>query len=63
MLATMRSPQGSMVNLDGDLVEIGEEYKEFRLIAVRESTAIFEREGSRYSISLDKIEEKDDQED
>ncbi len=52
--ATMVSPTGpSLANVDGQMVEKGQEYQGYRLVEVREREAVFERGGNRWVLSLD----------
>lgn len=55
--ATMRSTQGAMVNINGDIIAIGEEINGFRLLEVQERSAIFGKNGEKYPVSLDDIPE------
>ena len=58
--ATMRSSTGAMVNIDGDIIAIGEEINGFRLLEVQERSAIFGKNGEKYPVSLDDVRERDD---
>lgn len=51
--ATMRWPDGSMVNLEGRLVTLGEDIDGFRLIEVRERSAVFVKNGLTYPLTMD----------
>ena len=55
--ATMRSTKGAMVNIDGDIIAIGEEINGFLLLEVQERSAIFGKNGEKYPVSLDDIPE------
>jgi len=51
---TMVSEGGpSLANVDGQMVQKGEEYQGHRLIDVREREAVFERGGNRWVLSRD----------
>ena len=47
------SPWGPMVNVDGVILEIGEEIDGFRLVEVREYEAVFVRDGARRTLIMD----------
>ena len=49
----MRSTSLSLVNVNGQLIEIGEEIDGFRLVGVGERSAAFTKRGFRYLLSLD----------
>ncbi len=53
--ATMRFGSGAMVNVDGDIIAIGEEITGFRLLEVQERMAIFVKQGQEYPVSLDDL--------
>ena len=50
---TLVSPWGPMVNVDGVILEIGEEIDGFRLVEVREYEAVFVRDGARRTLIMD----------
>lgn len=52
--ATVVSTSGpSLVNVDGQMIEKGDDYQGYRLVDVREREAVFERGGNRWVLSLD----------
>jgi hypothetical protein len=52
--ATLLAGDGlSLANVDGEMVEIGEDYQGHTLVEVREREAVFERGGKRWVLSLD----------
>jgi hypothetical protein len=53
--ATMRSAHGAMVNIDGDIIGIGEEINGFRLLEVQERSATFSKDGKKFPVSLDDV--------
>ena len=59
--ATMRSGNGAMVNIDGDVIAIGEEINGFRLLEVQERSAVFSKNGERIPVSLDDAVEFEEQ--
>ncbi len=56
---TMRSPSRSMANINGKIIVIGEEVEGFRLVDVRERSAIFVKYGRKYVISMDDVDDED----
>lgn len=60
--ATMRSSKGSMVNIGGEIIAIGEQIDGFRLLEVQERTAIFDKGGQHYPVSLDDAWKKESEE-
>jgi len=51
--ATVMAGKGSLVNVDGEILGLGEAHEGYRLVEVRERTAVFERGGRHYVLSLD----------
>jgi|GEM_PF-1180441 len=51
--ATVVAGKGSLVNVDGEILGLGESHGGYRLVEVHERTAVFERGGKRYVLSLD----------
>ena len=43
----------ALINVDGEILMVGDEHQGFRLIDVRERTAVFEKNGKRMLLSLD----------
>lgn len=43
----------SMVNVDGEILAIGDELKGYRLVTINEDSAVFLRRGERFIIGLD----------
>jgi hypothetical protein len=50
--AVMVAGANSIANVDGIMVRIGEQIYGYRLIAVQERTAIFEKDGMKYAVSM-----------
>lgn len=51
--ATSVSAVRSMINVDGVILLLGEELDGFRLVEVHERAAIFEKDGTRRTLSMD----------
>ena len=51
--ATSVSAVRSMINVDGVILLLGEELDGFRLVEVRERAAVFEKDGTRRTLSMD----------
>ncbi len=51
--ATVLAGPRSMVNVDGEMVLVGEEIDGFRLVEVRERVAVFERDGDQRVLTLE----------
>ncbi|NKB35810.1 MAG: hypothetical protein GKR93_01390 [Gammaproteobacteria bacterium] len=51
--AIMRSNRAVMVNIDGEIIGIGEELNGFRLLEVQERAATFEKNGKIFPVLLD----------
>lgn len=51
--AILMSGEQSLVNLDGEIMHIGDEHNGYRLQAVGETTATFTRHGSQLTLSVD----------
>jgi len=51
--ATSISAARSMINVDGVILVVGEELDGFRLVEVREGAAVFERDGTRRTLTMD----------
>ncbi len=43
----------SIVNIGGDMIEVGMEYEGFRLIKVKGQSVVFEKNGKNFSISME----------
>jgi hypothetical protein len=50
---TMRSASGAMADIDGQIISVGEEVEGYRLVDVRERSAIFVKYGKEYVITMD----------
>ncbi len=50
--ATLASSSHPLVNVDGEIVEVGEEFGGFRLESVGEGAAVFVRDGDRYTFDV-----------
>jgi hypothetical protein len=50
--ATMTAGDRSLVNVDGEIVRLGEEIAGYRLVAVGEGTAVFARDGRRFPLTM-----------
>jgi hypothetical protein len=50
--ATMASPRGALVNVDGHILSVGEELVGYRLVSVGEGTAVFVRNGVPYVVTV-----------
>ena len=53
LLMTLRAGEDSLVNVDGQIVALGERYRGFELVGVGERTARFVRAGEEIDVSLD----------
>lgn len=53
LTATMVSATNPMVVVDGELLAIGDRIEGLKLIAVMEGSAIFTRDGKKYSFDID----------
>jgi len=51
---TMRSPRGSMANIDGEIIRIGEDFQGFRLLRVTDRSAVFEKFGKEYAVTMER---------
>jgi hypothetical protein len=52
LLAVMVAGPNSMANVDGVMVRIGDEVNGYRLVDVSERNAVFEKNKTRFSVSL-----------
>ncbi len=50
--ATMAAGADSLVNIDGEILRLGDVLVGYRLVAVGEGTAVFVRNGVRYPIAI-----------
>ena len=50
--AVMRGPSGDQVNLDGVILSIGESAEGYRLVEVREFSALFARKGGAIELEV-----------
>lgn len=50
--AVMRGPSGDRVNLDGEILGIGDSADGYRLLEVREYSAVFSRKGAAVELEL-----------
>lgn len=53
LLSTLRADDSSMVNVAGSILMLGEELDGYKLIDVRERSAVFEKAGNRYILKMD----------
>lgn len=51
--ATLISDHQSLVNVDGELLTVGDALQDYTLVRIEERTAVFERGGERLVLSLD----------
>jgi hypothetical protein len=58
LTATMVSATNPMVIVDGELLAIGDRIEGLKLIAVMEGSAIFARDGKKYSFAIDDSRER-----
>jgi len=58
LTATMVSLTNPMVIVDGELLTIGERIEGLKLIAVMEGSAIFSRDGKKYTFAIDDRRER-----
>jgi hypothetical protein len=54
LLAVMAAGPDSIANVDGVMVRIGDEINGYRLVEVYESNAVFEKNKTRYSVSINR---------
>jgi hypothetical protein len=50
--ATMAAGANSLVNIDGRIVAIGDDYAGYRLVSVGEGSAVFMRNGIRFPVAV-----------
>ncbi len=50
----------ALANIGGEMIELGEKYKGYRLIKVKGQSVVFEKNGKYYPVSLDGTEEEED---
>jgi hypothetical protein len=58
LTATMVSATNPMVIVDGELLAVGDRIEGLKLIAVMEGSAIFARDGKKYSFAIDDSRER-----
>ena len=58
--ATLRSSAGSLANVGGRLIALGEEYEGYRLIRVGEGTATFRKDGVDIKLAVGKRDDDED---
>jgi len=51
--ATIRAGNGSMANINGEIIKIGEKIDGFKLVEVHERDAFFIKDGTKYHVSMD----------
>lgn len=54
LLATIRFSNGSMANIDGEIVRLGEELDGFRLLKVTARSAVFEKYGKKFVVTMER---------
>lgn len=50
--ATMAAGAESLVNIEGNILQLGDVFAGYKLIAVGEGTAVFARNGVRYPVAI-----------
>ena len=61
--ATMTAGAQSLVNVEGEILQLGDEFTGYRLVAVGEGTAVFARNGVHYPVFIKAMTRDDEQQD